>query len=79
MQSKLLKGVEDDQINEVKAHYKEAINFRKRLTSILEDEVEALHRSMRDEELYKTPNWSLIQADRIAQVKALKRVILLLS
>lgn len=79
MKSKLLKGVEEDQQNEVRGYFKEAVRFRKRLNEVLDEEIDSLHKSMRDEDLWKTPNWELIQADRVAQVKALKQVISLLN
>jgi hypothetical protein len=42
---------------------------------MLNDEVKSLQASMRSESSYESPNWALVQADRVAQTKALLKVV----
>jgi len=79
MKSKLTKGLEPDEASAVRGAFLEALQFRKRLTVVLNDEVKSLQASMRNEEAFESPNWALRQADRVAQTKALLRVISLIN
>ncbi|NOQ73235.1 MAG: hypothetical protein GQ574_14605 [Crocinitomix sp.] len=79
MKSKLTKGVPQDEKKEIRASFLEALQFRKRLTIVLEDEIKTLQTSMRAEANFDSPNWAYIQADRVAQTKALERVISLIN
>lgn len=75
MQNKLLRKLEPDQIPEFRSNFIIAQPFRKHLTAVLEAEIEALHGAMRDETHFDSPSWPYVQADRLGQEKALRRVI----
>lgn len=75
MKLKLLKGLDKDQVDELKEHYVRSQIFRKYLLKVLQEEIESLHASMRNEDNYNSPNWAYLQADRLGQEKALKRVV----
>ena len=75
MKRSWFKGVDEKQYNEVRAIFINALPFRKRLTKILEERVEVLQASMRNESNFDSPNWPYIQADRVAQTKAFLDVI----
>ncbi len=79
MKSKLTRGLEPDQAKEIRGAFLEALQFRKRLTAVLNEEIESLQTSMRSETKFESPSWAFIQADRIAQTKAFLRVISLLN
>jgi len=79
MKSKLTKGLETDEKKEFRGAFLEALQFRKRLTVVLDNEVASLQASMRNEDSFDSPNWALKQADRVAQTKALLRVISLIN
>lgn len=73
------KGVEKDQEDSIREYYIQGLHMRKRMKVILNDEIESLHNDMLNESHLESPNWALIQADRLAQIKALKRVISLIE
>ena len=79
MKLSITKGLDEKEAKEARAAFLEAVQFRKRLTVILNDEVRSLQASMRSESSYESPNWALIQADRVAQTKALLKVVGLIS
>jgi len=74
MKFKLLRGLDKDQISELQQNFIQAQHFRSRLVEVINEEIESLHSSMRSEALFESPNWSLVQVDRVAQVKALRRI-----
>ncbi len=75
MKTRLLKNLTDEDKSLMKESLIKAQPFLKILKSHMEDDIEALHSSMRNEDMLKHPNWSLHQADRIAQVKAYKTIM----
>lgn len=75
MKTKLLKGLDERGGEIAKEDYHKALNYRKLLTKVLNEEIDSLHASMRDEEGFNSPSWPYLQADRVAQVKAFKKVI----
>lgn len=79
MKSRLLKGLDERGTEVAKADFSKAIDFRKMLKKALDEDIESLHNSMRDETNFGMPSWPFYQADRVAQVKALKKVISLLE
>ena len=79
MKSKLTKGLDPTEKKEFRGAFLEALQFRKRLTAVLDNEVASLQASMRNEDSFDSPNWALKQADRVAQTKAILRVISLIN
>lgn len=79
MKAKLLQALDATQQSDLKENFIHSKPLRVRLIETLEREIETMHASMRDEEWWSSPNWDKIQADRIAQIKAYKKVISLLS
>ena len=75
MKTKLLKGLDKKGVELAKEDFAKAVGFRKSLAKVLNEEIEALRGSMEKDEAFNCPNWEYFQADRIAQVKSLKRVI----
>lgn len=73
------KGVDKDQEDPIREYYIQGLQMRKRMKVILNEEIESLHNDMLNEAHFESPNWALVQADRLAQIKALKRVISLIE
>ena len=42
--------------------------------TVIDEEVESLHNSMLNEEDYTSPNWSLLQVEKLAQIKSMKKI-----
>lgn len=74
MKTRLLKGLDTKDEGKVREDFAKAVGFRTHLLKILNEEIDSIHASMRDEENFDSPNWAFKQADRVAQVKALKKI-----
>lgn len=79
MKTRLTKGLDERDQEIERENFHKALGFRKRMIDLLNEEIDGLHASMRDEDGFNNPNWAYVQADRVAQVKALRRIISLLS
>lgn len=75
MKTSLTAGLTKEEKSELSANFINALPLRKRVIEMLEKEIESLNTNMRDEDHFSSPNWALIQADRIAQIKAKKKLI----
>tara|TARA_R110002096_G_scaffold40075_4_gene109286 strand:+ start:155 stop:346 length:192 start_codon:yes stop_codon:yes gene_type:complete len=58
----------------MKEYFLQSLYFRKRLITVIDEEVESLHNSMLNEEDYTSPNWSLLQVEKLAQIKSMKKI-----
>jgi hypothetical protein len=79
MKTKLLKNRDDAEVALLKENFIHSKPTRLNLIKVINEDIEALHASMRDETILDSPNWIVIQADRIAQVKRMKKIISLLE
>lgn len=79
MKTRLIKGLNKTEAMGVKENFASSFRFREHLTKVLNEEIDSLHASMRDDEMFEKPSWAYYQADRVAQVKALKTVISLIN
>lgn len=79
MKSRIIDGLSDKEKDEMKYEFEKAFRFRERLKSILEKEMDSFVINMTKEENFDSPSWALIQADRVAQIKAYKKIIGLLE
>ena len=77
MKLSLLEGMNEEEKQEATAEFISAFRFRQNLIRVLEKEVQSLVVSMLDEDLY-SKDWPLIQADKIAQIRAKRKFISLL-
>ncbi len=77
MLSRHYKGKSETDRETLKYDYEKAYRFRKHLIKLLEDDIENVHRSMRDGEYDQS--WACKQADAVGQVKQLKKCIALLK
>jgi len=79
MKKSLIRGFSKEETPEIRGAFVDAHRFRKHLTLVLRREVESLQVSMRNEDNFDSPNWAFIQADKVAQTKALLKVIGMLN
>lgn len=79
MKSRFLDGLSANERDQVKYEFEKAHEFRKKLTEILEKDIESLVTSMTKEESLESVNWVYLQADRVAQIKAYKKIVGLLK
>ena len=78
MKTRLLNGLEDGMSDLIKSQYQSSYKLRERMVEILERDVDNVHKSMRSDEEYG-PSWAYLQAERVGEVKALKKLIGLLE
>ena len=79
MKTKLLNGLEEGTKDQVKQEYDSCSHLRRRMAKLLETDVDNIHKSMREDDSHKYPSWPYKQAERIGEVKALKKLISLLE
>lgn len=78
MKQSLVEGMTPHEEQEARAEYVSAFRFRQNLIRVLEKEISSLVVNMCDESQFEK-DWPLIQADRVAQIKAKRRFISLLE
>ncbi|MBV1952764.1 MAG: hypothetical protein KUG64_11295 [Cycloclasticus sp.] len=76
---KLLKGLTQDEINDLKGSFKASTLFRRQLSKILEENNKGLLNSLMKDEVLNCPNWALVHQDRLAQIKCNDRLLKLIS
>ena len=79
MKSRLTAGLTREEADNFAKDFAAATPLRKRIRELLEKDVDSLYASMGEEEVLSSPSWPYLQADRIAQVKAYKKIISLLE
>lgn len=79
MKSSLLKGLTKEEVSDLKGTFKTSVLLRKQLRLLLSDENKRLQDDMLDEDILLSSNWSLVQASKLAQIKANNKLILLLE
>lgn len=71
----MLKGLDERGVSIAKEDYAKASDYRKRLIEVLNEEIDSIHTSMKDEESFGSASWPYFQAYKVAQVKSLEKVI----
>ena len=75
MKTKLLKGLDEQQTSDIKQNFVHSAPMRAQIQKVLREDISVLLDSMVNEDLYENPNWELVQADKIAQIKMLRKLI----
>jgi hypothetical protein len=75
MKSRLLHNLSKEDENEIKRLYEGSYTLRQRYIDLLEKDIESVHASMRDQQNYDSPAWPYLQAEKIARVKEIQRMI----
>jgi hypothetical protein len=79
MNSKLFKGLDEGEVGDLKSSFGAATLFRKQLKAVLEDHSTNLLNSMLNDTVLTSPNWALVHADRLAQLKCNDRLLKLIK
>ena len=79
MKTRITDGLTEDDASSMKYEFEKALRFRQRLAELLQKDIEASVVNMTKEEHFDNPSWALVQADRVAQIKAYRKIIALLE
>lgn len=79
MKTRFLDGLTEDEQDQAKYEFEKAFRFRQQLKELLLKDIESNVTSMTKDEHFDSPSWALIQADRVAQIRAYKKIIGLLD
>tara|TARA_R110000851_G_scaffold258264_1_gene410703 strand:- start:16832 stop:17071 length:240 start_codon:yes stop_codon:yes gene_type:complete len=75
MKTRLLNNLEEGVKAQVHQEYLSSARLRKRITELLEADAEAIYKGMRDSSDYEKAAWAYQQAEKIGEIKALKKLI----
>jgi hypothetical protein len=79
MKVAITKGLDKDEAKDMRAAFNAAQILRKRIISILTENIDAKRRDSVNNAGYESPNWALKQADTIGYERAVRELISLLS
>lgn len=74
MKSSFFVGLNEKERKDAEEDFKASFRFRKRMIEILEKEIDSIVASMCNDESYMK-DWSLLQAQKIAEIKSRKKFI----
>ncbi len=75
MKSRLVNGLEEGDKDLVTMEFKSTVRLRDRIVELLERDIEGVYASMRDEKSYESGAWPYKQAEKIGEIKAIKKLI----
>lgn len=79
MKTKITNSLEEADKDLVLSQFNTTVRIRKRLCELLEKDIDNIHLSMRESINYSNPSWGYEQAEKLGEVKALKKLISLLE
>lgn len=79
MKQSWLNGLNKELQKDVEQNFKESSVMRRRLTQLLLDRIESSAREGRLKDLYNSPSWAYLQADKRGYERAMQEVIDLIS
>lgn len=79
MKTSITKGMNEQDKSELTAEFKHCYRLRARLVEMLEGQISNIHDNMLNEVVGNNDSWALSQAEKIAEVRATKKLISLLS
>ena len=79
MKTKLLKGLDKPSADKARADFIGSAAFRNNLKRVLNEEINTVRNSMEDGSLLEQVNVSQILLNKVAEIKALKTVVSLIS
>lgn len=79
MKSSITAGMNEQERKELESEFSGSFYLRSRIIELLTKDIHNIQKDMTSDEHYSSPNWNLIQVDRIAQIKAIEKIISLLS
>ena len=79
MKTSILKGLSDDEANDIVALFRESKRLRAHLTQLLDGKSKSCERATMELSAYDTPNWEYRMADAQGYKRALSEIVQLLS
>lgn len=79
MKTVWVKGLNEQEKEEMRSSFVSSANVRKRLTELLEDKIETKRKSNVSEERYESPGWAYLQADAVGYERAMREIISIIS
>ena len=79
MKTAIIKGLNEQESEEMRQSFVHAAHLRKRIQKLLEEKINASNRIVRSKDSYSIPNWAFLQADAVGYERALTEVISLLD
>jgi hypothetical protein len=75
MKTRILAGTDTEEQTDLLAQWEASRRLRRRLTKLLQDDIDTIHASMRTEDTMTTASWPYVQAAKIGEIKALLKII----
>jgi hypothetical protein len=79
MKTKIIAGLNEQDASEMRASFDACAKVRERLIELLDQEINTIQRDMVKGDHLLNPNWTMVQLDRIAQIKSHEKLKELLS
>lgn len=73
------KGTDPALSKEIASNFKNSVQLRKRMITIINDKIDTVRVKARGEQLYDSPNWPYIQAGLLERERAYLEIISLLE
>jgi hypothetical protein len=72
-------GISKELVRDIVQNFKESLVIRKRLIELLNTKIDSSNKEGRTKDLYDSPNWAYLQADKRGYERAIQEVIDLIS
>lgn len=79
MKTSITSGMSEQEKKEMRGEFISCFRLRERYTAMLEKDIENLQDSMESVESFSSPNWSLEQATKAGEIRAKRKLILLMK
>lgn len=77
MISRWFNGLDTDERKDLEREFNSSVRVREKIVEILKKDLQNLYASLGNEKDYESPSWPYIQADKLGEAKALKKLITL--
>lgn len=79
MKTSLTKGMDEREKEEFKAQFINSYPVRSKYIEVLEEKIKGIYKEMLEEDISSSPSWPISQASKLAEVRALRKIISLLE
>ena len=79
MKTIILKGLNEQESDEMRQAFAHAAYLRKRLQKLLQEKIDASNKATRSKDAYGIANWAYLQADAVGYERGMQEVISLLD
>jgi hypothetical protein len=75
MKTSWLQGVEKERAVDIRQNFKESLVLRKRFFELVYEMIESSRKFQTSKDLYDSPSWAYLQADRVGYERALRDIL----